>query len=115
MPVPRSWVIAPALFVLPFSAHAHAFHPLWIVAALSPLVVLLLTAVLAWLARSVLVGVVHATLIIAWVALFWLASNYVTNDYVIWAPLAIYAVHSVIIVGLVLWCAFTRLRPKGSL
>jgi hypothetical protein len=102
-----------ALLALPFPAHAQAIHPLWMAGALSPLVVLLLIVLLGWLARSIRLGLVHAILIIAWVVLFWLASTHVTNDYLIWAPLAVYLLHSAVIVALVLWHAVDRRRPKG--
>ncbi len=48
-----------ALLALPFPAHAHAIHPLWVVGALSPLVVLLLTVLLGWLARLVLAALAY--------------------------------------------------------
>lgn len=102
-----------AILALPLTAHAHAIHPIWVVGALSPLLILLLTVVLAWLARSVRLGVAHGTLVITWVVLFWLASNFVTNDYLIWAPLAAYLVHSVIILALVICYAFKRATSKG--
>jgi hypothetical protein len=114
MPARFALMFSAALLALSFPAHAHAIHPLWIVGALSPLVVLLLTVLLGWLARSIRLGLVHAILIIAWVVLFWLASNLVTNDYLIWAPLAVYLLHSAVIIVLVLWYAVTRRRPKGS-
>lgn len=69
---------------------------------------------LGWLARSIRLGLVHAVLIITRVALFWLASNFVTNDYVIWAPLAVYLLHSAVIIALVIWYAVAGRRPKGG-
>lgn len=114
MPARFALMFSVALLALSFPAHAQAIHPLWIVGALSPLVVLLLTVLLGWLARSIRLGLVHAALIIAWGVLFWLASNLVTNDYLIWAPLAVYLLHSAVIIALVLWYAVTRRRPKGS-
>lgn len=98
------------LLALPTAAHAHGIHPLWIAGALSPLAVLLLCAVLGWMQRSVRVGTMHALLIIVWVTLFWLASNYVTNDYLIWTPLALYLLHTVVIIVLVVWQAIARVR-----
>lgn len=114
MPARFALMFSAALLALSFPAHAQALRPLWIAGALSPLVVLLLTVLLGWLARSIRLGLVHAVLIIAWVVLFGLASNLVTNDYLIWAPLAVYLLHSAVIIALVLWYAVTRRRPKGS-
>ena len=107
------WKLAIVLFVLPPAAHAHGIHPLWVVGALSPLAVLLLTVVLGWLRRSVRVGVLHAVLVVVWVVLFWLASSLVTNDYLIWAPLALYLLHTTVIILLVGWYALARTRSKG--
>jgi hypothetical protein len=109
------WKLAIVLLVLTPTAHAHGIHPLWVAAALSPLAVLLLTLVLGWLARSVIIGVIHAVLVVVWVALFWLASNLVTNDYLIWAPLALYLLHTIVIIVLVGWYALGRARAKGSI
>jgi len=106
------WKLAIVLFSVPTAAQAHGIHPLWIAAALSPLAVLLLTATLGWLSRSARVGATHALLIVIWVALFWLASSLVTNDYLIWAPLALYLLHTIIIILLVAWHAIARVRSK---
>jgi len=45
--------------------------------------------------------------------LFWLASNFVTNDYLIWTPLAAYLMHSAIILVLLVWHAFKRAKSRG--
>ena len=108
------WKLAMVLLVLPPAAHAHGIHPLWAVAALSPLAVLPLTALLGWLRRSVRVGLLHAGLIVVWVALFWLASSLVTNDYVIWAPLVLYVLHTIVIIALVGWHARQSRRLRSA-
>ena len=99
---------------LPSLAHAHAIHPIWVIGALSPLILLLLVVFMAWLARSVRLGVAHAILLAIWVTWFWLASNFVTNDYLIWAPLVAYAVQSLVIVALIVRHAFARAREKRA-
>lgn len=104
------WLVA--LLGLPAPVHAHGIHPIWVVGALSPLVVLLLAALLGWLVRRARTGVIHAGLIVLWVALFWLASSRVTNDYIIWAPLAAYLLHSAVIAVLVLWHGAGRIRRR---
>ena len=63
MPARFAWTLSAALLALSFPAHAQAIHPLWIVGALSPLAVLLLTVLLGWLARSLRLGLVHAVLV----------------------------------------------------
>jgi hypothetical protein len=97
---------------MPGPVYAHGIHPIWVVGALSPLAVLLLIAGIGWLARSLKLAAVHAALVTVWVALFWLASYFVTNDYLIWAPLAAYLIHSVVIIGLVPWYALKRARSR---
>lgn len=107
------WAWLVVFLALPFPVHAHGIHPIWIVGALSPLVVLLLAAILGWLARSVRLGAIHASLIILWVTWFGLASYFVKNDYIIWAPLAAYLLHMGVIVISVLWYAVTRMRSRA--
>jgi hypothetical protein len=110
MPRRFPWSLAASLVLLSSAAHAHGIHPLWIAAALSPVAVLLLAAILGWLSRSVRLGAIHALLIVVWVVLFWLASFLVTNDYLIWTPLALYLIHTIIIIVLVVWHAIARIR-----
>ena len=105
--------LAVLLFAVPTAAQAQGIHPLWIVAALSPFVVLLLSAILGWLSRSARLGAIHALLIVFWVALFWLASSFVTNDYLIRTPLVLYLLHTIIIIVLVISHAITRNKSKG--
>jgi hypothetical protein len=107
------WKLAVVLLALPTAAQAHGIHPLWVAAAISPLAVLLLTAVLGWLSRSARLGATHAIVIVVWVALFWLASGFVTNDYLIWAPLALYLLHTIVIIALIVRHAIARTRSKG--
>jgi len=82
------------LGLLPLAAHAQHI-PLWVAAGvLSPFLVIALCFLLGWLARSLRVGLIHTGLVIGWVLLFLVASYYVTNDYVIWTPLALYLLHT---------------------
>ena len=83
---------------------AHAQHiPLWLVAAaLSPLLVIVLAIVLGFLTRSWRVGVAHTGLVLVWVLLFALAAYFVENDYVIWTPIVLFAVHSLLILVLII-------------
>jgi hypothetical protein len=104
----RRSVVA-TLVALPTAAQAHGIHPVWIAAVLSPVAVMLLTVILGWLSRSVRLGAIHAMLIVLWVVLFWLASYLVTNDYLIWTPLALYLIHATIIILLVIWHAIARI------
>jgi hypothetical protein len=107
------WKLAVVLILLAPTAQAHGIRPIWVVGALSPIAVLLLTVVLGWLTRSVRLGAIHAALVIVWVVLFWLASSFVTSDYLIWTPLALFVLHTVVIVVLILRHALARNRSNG--
>ena len=97
----RARIGALALGTLPISAQAQ-YVPTWLIAAiLSPILVLFLCIVLGVLARSVRVGATHAMIVLGWVVLFSLASYFVENDYVIWTPLALYILHSVLLLVLI--------------
>ena len=88
--------------LLPGVAHAQHSSPVLVAALLSPLLVLLLAVVLGVVARSWKVGGLHVGLIIVWILLFGVASYWVENDYIIWTPLALYILHSLIIVALII-------------
>ena len=105
-------IFAVILGTLPVSAHAQYIPPWLVVAALSPIVVLFLCLVLGFLTRSVRTGVLHAAIVLAWIVLFSLASYFVENDYVIWTPLALYLLHSALL--LVLIVVETARRIAGS-
>jgi hypothetical protein len=94
-------MLAVTLGSLPSSAHAQYIPPWLIVGALSPILVLFLCLILGWLARCVRTGARHAAFVLAWVVLFSFTSYFVENDYVIWIPLALYLLHSALLVVLI--------------
>lgn len=96
-PVSAGAGLAALAGMLPASAQAQYVPPALIAAALSPILVLILCAVLGWLRRSLRTGMIHAGLVLLWVVLFSFASYYVRNDYVIWTPLAAYILHSLLL------------------
>ncbi len=100
---PRSLAttLAVVLGTLPVSAHAQYVPPWLIAAVLSPILVFLLCIILGGLTRSIRIGAFHAALVLAWVVLFSLASYFVENDYVIWTPLALYILHSALLLVLI--------------
>jgi hypothetical protein len=100
-PSTRAATAALVLGTLPVSAHAQYVPPWAIAAVLSPVLVLALCIVLGLLTRSVRVAALHAGFVLAWVALFALASYFVENDYVIWTPLVLYLLHSTLLVVLI--------------
>ena len=106
-------IFAVILGSLPGSAHAQYIPPWLVVGALSPLLVLLLCIILGLLTRSVRVGALHAAIVLAWVVLFSLASYFVENDYVIWTPLALYLLHSALLVVLIVVQIAKRIAGSG--
>lgn len=107
-----SRVLAGATALIPAAAQAHGI-PLWIAAgALSPILFLILAIILGWLVRSIKVGMLHAVLLVVWVSLFWAASLYVSNDYVIWTPLLVYLLHAALLILLVVVAAVKRFGSK---
>jgi hypothetical protein len=111
----RSWPgIALLLAGLPLTAHAQHIPPWVVVGALSPIVVLLLCALLGWLARSARLAALHAAMVLTWVVLFSLASRFVENDYVIWTPLALYLLHAALLTILVVVRLARRMTGGGD-
>ena len=75
------------------AAHAQHLSNAIAIAAVSPVVFVLLAGVLGWLERNLLSGLVHIGLILLWVVSFAVLSNIVTTDWLIWAPLVFYGIH----------------------
>jgi len=101
------------LGTLPVSAHAQYVPPWLVVAALSPILVFLLCIILGFLTRSIRIAVLHSVLVLAWVVLFSLASYFVENDYVIWTPLALYILHSALLVVLIVVAIGKRVSGRA--
>jgi hypothetical protein len=110
----RNSAAALVLVSVPALAHAQHVPMIFVVGALSPLLVLTLTAVLGFVVRSWKAGALHAVLILVWIVLFGIASYNVENDYIIWTPLAIYILHSLLIVGLIALGILRRNRGKPT-
>jgi len=67
---------------------------LWMVAGVvSPLWALILVGALALAAPKLSKAGWHAMFLAIWIVAFLLASNFVTNDWVIWTPMHLYIVH----------------------
>lgn len=94
-------VLAALLASHPLAAHAQYVPPWLVAAALSPILVLALCAILGCLSRSLRRALFHGALVLLWVVLFSLAAYFVENDYVIWTPLALYLAHSVLLMVLI--------------
>lgn len=73
----------------------------------------LLCIVLGCLTRSVRIGALHAAFVLAWVVLFYLASYFIENDYVIWTPLALYILHSALLLVLIVFEIAKRIAGRA--
>jgi hypothetical protein len=82
------------LIIVSPAAHAQHISNAIALAALSPIFVVLLAGILGWLERRLLSGIVNVCLVLVWVIAFAVLSNLVTNDWLIWMPVALYALHS---------------------
>lgn len=96
--------------IVPGVAYAQEISPLIAWMALSPILVLLLAVVVGIVSRSWSVGAKHAGLVVLWVVLFGIASYWIENDYIIWTPLVLYAVHALTMLVLVIRGAMRRGR-----
>ena len=79
------------------SAYAQEVPGAFAVAVLSPIVMILLAGILGWLDRRPMSGLMHIGLIVLWVAAFLVLSRHVTTDWLIWAPIFLYSIHSLYI------------------
>jgi hypothetical protein len=98
---PSTVLLAAVLGSLSLPAHAQNV-PLWVaIGIVSPVPMFLLCLILGVVARSAATGLRHAAFVFAWIVLFTLASYFVENDYVIWTPLALYLLHGVLLLALI--------------
>lgn len=102
--------LAMLAIVLPVVAHAQNIPPAIAALALSPILVFALAAAHGFLSRSWRVGFAHAGLVAIWLLLLGVASYWVENDYVIWTPLALYGIHAVTLVILIVKGVLRRAR-----
>ena len=105
----KAFTTATAL-TLPGAAYAQEISPAIAAFALSPILVLGLAITLGIVSRSWWVGIAHAALVGIWILLFAVASYWVESDAVIWTPIAVYAIHAVVMVGLIVRALTTRTR-----
>jgi hypothetical protein len=105
-------LVAGAMVLLPFDAHAQRVP--WVVLPLvaSPVVGVVLAAGLGVATKSWAVGLQNAALVILWVAWFVAASNYSTSDLVVWGSLAALAVHSLVMLCLLVLRVLHRVRVR---
>jgi len=96
--------------VVPGVAYAQEIPPLIAWMAISPIFVLLLVVALGIVSRSWRVAAKHAGLVVLWILLFAISSYWVENDYIIWTPLVLYAVHAALMLVLVIRGVIHRAR-----
>lgn len=104
------------LLLMLSSPPALAQHiPLWVVAGvLSPALAMLLLVALAIVAPGVGRARHHLVLFAAWIVLFLIASNFVTNDWVIWTPMHLYILHLALLSFLVFHFVLVRFDRSTS-
>ena len=95
---------------------AHAQRTPWIVLPLaaSPIIAVLLSAVLGAVTRSWLVGLANTALVILWVIWFWGASNYSTSDWLVWASIVALGLHTLVIAWFIVLTVFRRKRVRNE-
>jgi hypothetical protein len=97
-----------------WSPNAHAQRIPWIVLPLaaSPIIAVLLSVVLGALARSWLVGLGNTALVVFWVVWFWVASNFSTSDWLVWASIVALGLHSLVVAWFIVLHLFRRVRAR---
>ena len=101
------------LLLIPGIAHAQYVPFGFIAAAVSPLIVILLAIILGFVTKSWRVGTAHTGLLVLWVMLFIITAQTFENDYVIWTPIVFYAVHTVLILILIVNNIYKRSRSTS--
>lgn len=101
------------LTLLPGIVYAQHVPGIIVLAVLSPLAVITLAVVLGFLVRSWKTGLTHVGLMIIWLVLFVFAAQSVENDYVIWTPLALYCIHALIVLALVIGKVGKRIAARS--
>ena len=84
--------------IVPATAQAQQISNTVALAALSPIVVVLLAGLVGWLEHELLRGLIDVGLVLLWVVAFAVLSSYVTIDWIIWTPVVLYALHAAWIV-----------------
>lgn len=97
-----------------FPSDAHAQKIPWIVLPLvaSPIVAVILATAFGVTAKRWSVGLKNVGLVIVWVIWFLTASKYSTSDLVIWASVVALAVHSLVMLWLIVLRVFRRRRVR---
>lgn len=78
----------------------------------SPAIALFLAAGLGVATKSWALGVLNTALLVLWVAWFVAASNYSTSDLLVWASLVALAVHSLLMLYVIVLHVLRRLRAR---
>ena len=114
---PRSWLnrcIAGALLLLVSSPALAQYIPLWLIAGvISPAWALVLIVALALCAPRLGKAGLHTLLLTVWIVTFLLASNFVTNDWIIWTPMHLYIVQLALLPILLFYEFLRRIEASG--
>lgn len=93
------------VLLLPGTAQAQQVPTSLAMVALSPLVVVVLAALLGMVARSWRVGILNISLLVTWVVAFLFLVQHFQSDYriyIIWIPIIVYAFHTLLILILLI-------------
>jgi FtsH-binding integral membrane protein len=89
-------------------AHAQRIPEIAIALAVSPLILFVLSVVLAVVAKSLKLGLKSVLLCVFWVAWFILASKFIESDAIIWAPIIGLGIHLFVLVIFIGWRLVSR-------
>jgi hypothetical protein len=101
-----------AWILLPGVAWAHDILVSIIALALIPLVNAILVIVFALLGRSGKAFIMHISLVILWIILFWNASSYTPGDLLAWLPIYLSITHSLTLIVCIIRGAVARKKAK---
>ena len=73
---------------------------------------MLCAVVLGALEHNWKTGAKHLGMVIVWIVLFGVASYNVENDYIIWTPMLLYALHAVLIIILIFKQIVRRMKSR---
>jgi hypothetical protein len=108
------FLVMGALAAWPTDAHAQRIPWIVLPLAASPIIAVLLSVGLGVATRRWLVGLGSTALVIFWVIWFWVASNYFTSDWLIWASIVALGLHSLAMLWFILLHMVRRMKARNA-
>ena len=103
------------LLLAPEIAHAQQIPTSIALAALSPLVTVVLAILLGMVSGNWRVGTLHVGLLLVWIVAFLFTVQHVDIDYANWVPAILYAAHTLLILVLLVVHTARRLAGRDRL